>query len=85
MTAPKSRKAKTGPKLESPSLKVAPVTLSLDEMTLRRLDVIGKGNASLGVRIAAREEYKRYQVRGTLSSPCDAPAAVPAQAEPPPA
>lgn len=36
-------------------------TLTLDEMTWRRLLVVGKGNASMGVRKAARIAYDRYQ------------------------
>jgi hypothetical protein len=53
--------AKRGPKLERPDLTVAPVTLNLDEMTRRMLAVLGKGNMSAGVRLAARAEYLRYQ------------------------
>jgi urease accessory protein UreE len=49
---------KPGPKTD---VDVARVTLSLDEMTRRRLRVLGKGNESAGARLAARVAYDRYQ------------------------
>jgi hypothetical protein len=36
-------------------------TITVDDMTWRRLLVLGKGNASFGVREAARVAYDRYQ------------------------
>ena len=39
-------------------------TVSLDEMTERRLKVIGGGNVSRGIRLAARVAYDQYQKEG---------------------
>lgn len=36
-------------------------TITVDELTWRRLLVVGKGNASMGVRKAAGIAYERYQ------------------------
>ena len=36
-------------------------TITVDEMTWRKLLVLGAGNASKGVREAARVAYDRYQ------------------------
>lgn len=36
-------------------------TITVDELTWRRLLVLGDGNASKGVREAARVAYDRYQ------------------------
>lgn len=53
---------KPGPKTEANvegTLK--PVTLTLDEMTVRLLDVAGAGNLSRGVRASVRHWYDDYQ------------------------
>lgn len=44
-----------------PSEHTKPVTVTLDEMTLRMLRVLGDGNLSRGIRDAARVAYARYQ------------------------
>jgi urease accessory protein UreE len=51
---------KPGPKTETAD-PLARVTLTLDELTRRRLRVLGDGNESAGVRVAARVAYERYQ------------------------
>ena len=51
---------KTGPKTETPETMVR-VTVTLDALTRRKLKVLGNGNESAGVRIAARVAYERYQ------------------------
>jgi urease accessory protein UreE len=51
---------KPGPKTETTD-PLARVTLTLDELTRRRLRVLGDGNESAGVRVAARVAYERYQ------------------------
>lgn len=38
-----------------------PRTVSLDDMTVRKLKVLGDGNASRGIRVAADRAYKLYQ------------------------
>ncbi len=35
--------------------------VSIDEMTLRKLKVLGDGNLSLAVRVAAQVAFDRYQ------------------------
>jgi hypothetical protein len=53
---------RTGPKVE-PGLS-GPVerrTITVDELTWRMLLVLGAGNASKGVRAAAKVAYDRYQ------------------------
>lgn len=53
---------KPGPKTDAPPGEdLKPVTYTVDEMTRRRLTVLGKGNESAGVRVAARVAYERYQ------------------------
>lgn len=37
------------------------VQVSLDERTLELLGVLGGGNTSKGIRVAARVAYERYQ------------------------
>lgn len=51
-----------GPKVE-PGLAghVERRTVSVDELTWRKLLVLGGGNASKGVRAAAKVAYDRYQ------------------------
>ena len=53
-------KRKPGPRLEVHD-PVAPVTYNVDEMTRRRLKVLGDGNESKGVREAARIAYEWWQ------------------------
>ena len=52
---------KRGVKLERADLTVSRKTFTVDELTLRKLKAVGDGNASLGLRIAARGEYARFQ------------------------
>lgn len=35
--------------------------VTVDEMTLRKLKVLGDGNVSLGVRVAANAAFEKYQ------------------------
>lgn len=51
-----------GPKVE-PGLtgSITRRTITVDELTWRKLLVLGAGNASKGVREAARVAYDRYQ------------------------
>ncbi len=35
--------------------------ITIDDETKRLLEVLGKGNVSLGVRVAAKVAYDRYQ------------------------
>ena len=53
-----------GPKVE-PGLAgmIERRTITVDDLTWRRLLVLGSGNASKGVREAARVAYDRYQAR----------------------
>lgn len=37
------------------------VNVSLDERTMELLKVVGDGNLSRGIRLAARVAYERYQ------------------------
>jgi hypothetical protein len=52
--------SKPGPKTNTPE-PLARVTLTLDEMTRRKLKALGNGNESAGARVAARVAYDRYQ------------------------
>lgn len=54
------------------------VSVMLDDMAVRRLQVIGEGNLSVGVRRAARIAYQRLlnQPDSSNAEP-DAPAGVP--------
>jgi hypothetical protein len=52
---------KPGPKTELFGEKVKCVNFTVDEMTMRKLKVLGNGNASKGVREAARVAYEAYQ------------------------
>lgn len=55
-------KRKPGPKNElAPTVKTRQRTFTLDERTVMLLGVIGGGNMSKGVRIAADFAYERYQ------------------------
>ena len=51
-----------GPKVE-PGLAghIERRTITVDDLTWRRLLVLGEGNASKGVRAAAKVAYDRYQ------------------------
>lgn len=44
-----------------PTERTKPVTVTLDELTLRMLRALGGGNLSRGIREAARVAYARYQ------------------------
>jgi len=50
-----------GPTLEPGIDGVRRVTLTLDDMTVKMLTGIGRGNVSAGVRLAAREVFWRLQ------------------------
>lgn len=53
---------KPGPKAGLPPGENAQrLTVTVDEMTLRRLRVLGGENLSKGVRVAARVAFDRYQ------------------------
>ena len=52
---------KPGPKTEALDGPIERRTITVDEMTWRRLLVVGKGNASAGVRKAATVAYEQYQ------------------------
>lgn len=54
-------KLKPGPKTEFVAERVKCVNFTVDEMTLRKLKALGQGNASRGVREAARVAYDAYQ------------------------
>jgi hypothetical protein len=41
--------------------------VTLDQLTLRKLKVLGDGNVSAGVRKAAEIAYARYQASGEVS------------------
>lgn len=65
--------AKPGRKLESGIDPVRSVELSLDELTVTMLKVVGRGNASRGCRLAARLAFKAYQTEP--DEPTEQPAA----------
>lgn len=52
---------KPGPKTEPFLGKLERRTVMLDDLTWKMLDVLGDGNASRGVRVAARHSYAVYQ------------------------
>ncbi len=52
---------RSGPKVNPTHGPLSRHTLLLDETAVRQLRVIGGGNVSNGVRIAAREAFARYQ------------------------
>lgn len=52
---------KRGPKTDPKLGPLKATNLFLDDVTLRMLDVLGRGNKSLGVRAAARVAFHRYQ------------------------
>ena len=52
---------KRGRKLEKGIDEVQSVELSLDDLTITMLKVVGRGNASRGARHAARVAFKAYQ------------------------
>jgi hypothetical protein len=52
---------KPGPKTEAVDGPIERRTITVDDLTWRRLLVVGKGNASMGVRKAAGIAYERYQ------------------------
>lgn len=81
---------RTGPKNELGGQPVERVTVTLDEMTRRKLKVVGDGNTSMGIRIAADLAYDRYQRgheltrgMGKLPTVCEAEASVAQQPEEP--
>ncbi len=50
-----------GRKTEKVGLPTKPVSVSLDEMTVRKLKAVGGGNLSRGIRLAADLAYERFQ------------------------
>lgn len=50
-----------GRKTEMVGRPTKPVTITLDEMTVRKLKTLGEGNLSRGVRAAADVAYEKYQ------------------------
>lgn len=50
-----------GRKTEKVGAPTRGVSVSLDELTVRMLKVVGDGNLSRGIRIAAEIAYQRYQ------------------------
>lgn len=50
-----------GRKTEKVGAPTRAVSVSLDELTVRMLKVVGDGNLSRGIRIAAEIAYQRYQ------------------------
>lgn len=50
-----------GRKTEQIGAPTKPVSVSLDEMTVRKLKVVGEGNLSRGIRIAADLAYQKHQ------------------------
>lgn len=50
-----------GRKTEKVGLPTRAVSVSLDEITVRKLKVVGDGNLSRGIRVAADLAYARYQ------------------------
>jgi hypothetical protein len=58
---------KPGPKNElPPHVRTSQCTFSLDKRTVELLAVIGEGNMSRGVRLAAEMAYENYQLTGKL-------------------
>lgn len=65
---------KPGPKTELPvGEALERVTFTLDAMTRRKLKVLGGGNESQGVRIAARVAFDRFQRSNGSEPGKDAP------------
>jgi len=58
MTIKRTPGRKVEPGLDGP---VSRRTISVDDLTWRRLVAVGDGNASKGVREAAKVAYDRYQ------------------------
>lgn len=50
-----------GRKTEKVGAPTRAVSVSLDELTVRRLRVVGDGNLSRGIRIAAELAYEKFQ------------------------
>lgn len=55
-------RARAGRRTEHPDgAAMTRVNVSLDERTMELLKVVGEGNLSRGIRLAARVAYERYQ------------------------
>lgn len=50
-----------GRKTEKVGAPTRAVSVSLDELTVRRLRVVGDGNLSRGIRIASELAYEKFQ------------------------
>lgn len=60
-TDPTKPKRKRGPKTELPPHQgVTRVNMTLDDMTMRKLRVMGEGNVSAGVRLAVKLSFERF-------------------------
>lgn len=57
----KPPRKKPGRKPDNPGEPYLRLIFTVDEMTLRKLKVLGGGNRSKGLREAARIAYERYQ------------------------
>lgn len=55
------RRARAGRKSEVPGEKVEKTTVTLHPMTKRKLAVLGDGNLSKGIRLAADVAFDRFQ------------------------
>lgn len=59
--APAKTQRKRGPKTELPPCEeLTRINLMVDEMTVRKLKVMGEGNASAGVRLAVKLAFERF-------------------------
>lgn len=71
MTNPLPR-SRRGRKTEIPGEKMTRVIVTVDSMTRRKLTVLGGGNISLGVRVAAAAGFQAYQT-GRITVPTGSP------------
>lgn len=59
--APPKPKRKRGPKTELPPCQeVARFNVMLDEMSARKLRVMGEGNLSAGIRLAVKLSFEKF-------------------------
>jgi hypothetical protein len=62
MDTPKAQRKKPGRKPDNPGEPYKRLIFTVDEMTLRKLLVLGKNNRSKGLREAVRVAFDRYQL-----------------------
>lgn len=55
------KRARAGRRTEVPEKDLRKVSVMIDEQAIEFLRVVGEGNLSRGVRLAARVAYDRYQ------------------------